>query len=400
MSKILLLGGDGGLEYRLGQFPGNVLVPLAASAVERVDFDIRDVMPEEGMPNLVVFGPQVSRHVSMSLASMLDAMYPQVTVVLVAEPTAEVMLEAMRSGIRDVLPPDASDEEYRIMLLKAHDHASRRMLRRATDDPVERVVESRVVVVASPKGGVGKSTIAVNLAVGLSRQAPMDVVLIDLDLQFGDVATHLDLKPAHSLADVFASQGGLDTLLLKTFLTAHPAGFYALCGSESPGAADKVGPKQVRELLAALASQFRYIIVDTGAGLDEPTLAALEEANDAVFVSSMDVASVRNVRKEIEVLATLNILPGARHLILNFADRQSGLSVRDVEAVVGLPVNVVVPRAPEVSLSANRGVPVLMEKKGGPAAKAMNSVVKRIEGDAAGSGDGKSRFAHKGVAFS
>ncbi len=115
--------------------------------------------------------------------------------------------------------------------------------------------------------------------------------------------------------------------------------------------------------------------------LTSQLLAALEEANDAVFVSSMDVASVRNVRKEIEVLATLNILPTRRHFLLNFADRQSGLSVRDVEAVVGLPVNVVVPRSPEVALSSNRGVPVLMEKKGGPAAKAMSNVVKRLEDD-------------------
>ncbi len=398
MSRILLLGGDGGLEYRLGQFPGNLLIPVPSATVEKPDFDIRALLGDDHLPDIVVVGPQVIRQTAMSIAAMLDAIHPQITVVLVAEPTADVMLEAIRAGVRDVLPPEASDEDYRIMLLKAHDHATRRTLRRATEEPAEhRVVESRVVVVASPKGGVGKSTIAVNLAVGLARQAPQDVVLVDLDLQFGDVATHLDLQPAHSLADAFASQGGLDTLLLKTFLTAHPAGFYALCGSESPAAADKIGPKQVRELLAALASQFRYVIVDTGAGLDEPTLAALEEANDAVFVSSMDVASVRNVRKEIEVLATLNILPSRRHLLLNFADRQSGLSVRDVEAVVGLPVNVVVPRAPEVALSANRGVPVLMEKKGGPAAKAMNNVVKRLEDDGS---INKPGFAHKGVALS
>lgn len=398
MSRILLLGGDGGLEYRLGQFPGNVLVPIASAIVERPDFDVRSLIADDRLPDIVVLGPQLSRATAMSLASMLDATHPHITIVLVAEPTADVMLEAIRAGVRDVLPPEASDEEYRIMLLKAHDNATRRTIRRASDEPVEgRVVESRVVVVASPKGGVGKSTIAVNLAVGLARQAPQDVVLVDLDLQFGDVATHLDLKPAHSLADAFASQGGLDTLLLKTFLTAHPAGFYALCGSESPAAADKVGPKQTRELLASLASQFRYVIVDTGSGLDEPTLAALEEANDAVFVSSMDVASVRNVRKEIEVLATLNILPVRRHLLLNFADRQSGLSVRDVEAVVGLPVNVVVPRSQEVALSSNRGVPVLMQKKGGPAAKAMNNVVKRLETDESA---GKPGFAHKGVALS
>lgn len=397
MSRILLLGGDGGLEYRLGQFPGNVLVPISALVVEKPDFDIRGLMIEDHLPDLVVFGPQVSRSTTMSLASLLDAMHPQISVVLVAEPTSDLILEAMRSGIRDVLSAEATDEEFRIMLLKAHDHSSRRNVRRrSSEEEDERIVESRVVVVASPKGGVGKSTIAVNLAVGLAKLAPMDVVLVDLDLQFGDVATHLDLKPAHSLADAFASQGGLDTLLLKTFLTAHPAGFYALCGSESPAAADKIGAKQVRELLASLASQFRFVIVDTGAGLDEPTLAALEEANDAVFVSSMDVASVRNVRKEIEVLATLNILPGARHLVLNFADRQSGLSVRDVEAVVGLPVNVVVPRAHEVALASNRGVPVLMEKKSGAAAKAIQNVVKRFEGE----GPAPAPFAHKGVAFS
>ncbi len=103
MSRILLLGGDGGLEYRLGQFPGNVLVPVTAATVERSDFDIRTLMVDEHVPDIVVLGPQVSRHTAMSVASMLDAMAPQITVVLVAEPTADVMLEAIRAGVRDVL---------------------------------------------------------------------------------------------------------------------------------------------------------------------------------------------------------------------------------------------------------------------------------------------------------
>jgi pilus assembly protein CpaE len=126
-------------------------------------------------------------------------------------------------------------------------------------------------------------------------------------------------------------------------------------------------------------------------------LAALEEANEVVVVSSMDVASVRNVRKEIEVLAQLNILPASRHFVLNFADRQSGMSVRDVEAVVGLPVNIVVPRAAQVYVSANRGVPVLLDKKGGPAAKAMRKLVKRFDRSAREPGNA---FQHKGVDLS
>jgi pilus assembly protein CpaE len=365
--------------------------------VERENFDIRSLMVEGHMPDILVICDDIARRTALSAASLVDVLYPAVSVVMVAEPDAAMVLEAMRAGVRDIIAPDATDEELRVALIKAHDQSARRTVQRAADESAERVVESRVIVVVSPKGGVGKSTIASNLAVGLGRIAPMDVVLVDLDLQFGDIATHLDLTPSHSLSDAFASSGGVDSMLLKTFLTVHPANFYALCGSESPAAADRVGPKQVRELLNRLAEQFRFVVVDTGAGLDEHTLAALEEANEAVIVSSMDVASIRNVRKEIEILAQLNILPAARHFVLNFADRQSGMSVRDVEAVVGLPVNVVVPRAAEVSLAANRGVPVLLDKKAGAAAKAIRQLVKRFDDKGARP---KKAFAHKGVDIS
>ena len=398
MSRIVLLGGEGALEQRLGRMPGNLLVPIARSVVERDNFDIRALMIEDHMPDILVISSDIERRTALSAASLVDAAYPSVSVVMVAEPDATLVLEAMRVGVRDIIGPDATDEELRVALIKAHDQSARRTVHRATEEAAaERVVESRVIVVVSPKGGVGKSTIASNLAVGLGRISPMDVVLVDLDLQFGDIATHLDLNPSHSLSDAFASSGGVDSMLLKTFLTVHPANFYALCGSESPAAADRIGPKQVRELLSRLAEQFRFVVVDTGAGLDEHTLAALEESNEAVIVSSMDVASIRNVRKEIEILAQLNILPPTRHFVLNFADRQSGMSVRDVEAVVGLPVNVVVPRAAEVSLAANRGVPVLLDKKAGAAAKAIRQLVKRFDEKG---GRPKKAFAHKGVDLS
>jgi len=394
MSRILVLGGGDRLEAQIGRQAGNFVVPVARSVVERESFDIRDLMVPDHLPDIVVLGPDLDRRTALSTASLVDALQPQISVIMIGAPETDLVLEAMRAGIRDVVSPEASDDELRMVLVKAHDHSNRRTKHRASEEAVDRAVESRIIVVASPKGGVGKSTIACNLAVGLGRLHPMDVVLVDLDLQFGDIATHLDLNPAHSLTDAFASTGSFDSMLLKTFLTVHPANIYALCGSESPASADRIGAKQVRELLGQLAGQFQFVVVDTGAGLDEHTLAALEEANEAIIVSTMDVASVRNVRKEIEVLAQLDILPPARHFVLNFADRHSGMSVRDVEAVVGMPVNVVVPRAGEVSLSANRGVPVLLDKKGGPAAKAMRQLVKRF--DANGRKE-KKAFQHKGL---
>jgi pilus assembly protein CpaE len=399
MGRVLILGDAGTSATALGSVPGTLVVPVEQSVVDRPNFDVRDLLVEGYLPDVVIVAPSVERDRALAISAQIDALHPEISVLLVAELDGAHVLHAMRAGVRDVISPEATDAQLQAVVQAASEHSARRAVRQVVaEHPVDQVDESKVIVVVSPKGGVGKSTIASNLAVGLAKAAPMGVVLVDLDLQFGDIATHLDLSPSHSLTDAFASSGGVDSMLLKTFLTVHPSNFYVLCGSESPAASDRIGAKQVRELLSQLALQFRFVVVDTGAGLDEHTLAALEEANEVVVVSSMDVASVRNVRKEIEVLAQLNLLPASRHFVLNFADRQSGMSVRDVEAVVGLPVNVVVPRASQVYLSANRGVPVMLDKKGGPAAKSMRQLVKRL-GPARRESTGKV-FQHKGVDLS
>jgi pilus assembly protein CpaE len=398
MGRVLILGDAGSFATALGGVPDTLVVPVDQSVVDRPNFDVRDLLVEGYLPDVVIVGSSVVRDKALAISAQIDALHPEISVLLVAEPDGADVLHAMRAGVRDVISPAATDAQLQAAVQAASEHSARRAVRQVVaEHPLDQVDESKVIVVVSPKGGVGKSTIASNLAVGLAKAAPMGVVLVDLDMQFGDIATHLDLSPSHSLIDAFASSGGVDSMLLKTFLTVHPSNFYVLCGAESPAASDRIGAKQVRELLSQLASQFRFVVVDTGAGLDEHTLAALEEANEVVVVSSMDVASVRNVRKEIEVLAQLNLLPASRHFVLNFADRQSGMSVRDVEAVVGLPVNVVVPRASQVYLSANRGVPVMLDKKGGAAAKSMRQLVKRF--DRARRESGKV-FQHKGVDIS
>ncbi|HWV26650.1 MAG TPA: P-loop NTPase, partial [Aeromicrobium sp.] len=236
---------------------------------------------------------------------------------------------------------------------------------------------SRTMTVFSPKGGVGKTTLSVNLAVALADMSPMEVVLVDLDLQFGDISTVLDLHPTHTLEDVFAA-GTLDSLLLKTYLTVHSAGFYVLCGADSPAANDKVSGEQVIELIKLLQSQFRYVLIDTAAGLDEATLAALEVTHDAIVLSSMDMACLRSVRKAGELVAELNLMPPSRYTVVNLTDKQAGLRIKDIEAVLGVPVDFVLPRMKEVQAAANRGVPVIAEVKGSSFAKSIRALAKRI----------------------
>ncbi len=329
------------------------------------------------LPEVLLVGPQAAPQEAFGLAARLDVQCPGITVVLLADPTPETWREAMRAGVRDLLPPTADAGAIRAAVERAGAAAAerRRVLR-----PVEETARytGRVITVASPKGGVGKTTVASNLAIGLTESAPQSTVLVDLDVQFGDVASALGLVPEYALPDVAHGPASEDTMVLKTFLTQHPSGLYAVCGAESPAAGDTVTAADVTRLLTSLAREFRYVVVDTAPGLSEQTLAALDRATDVVMLSSMDVPGVRGLRKELDVLRELCMIPCARHVVMNFADAKGGLSVRDVETAIGTGVDVVVPRSAAVPASTNQGVPILAGGRRDPAAKELRRLVARF----------------------
>ena len=131
----------------------------------------------------------------------------------------------------------------------------------------------------------------------------------------------------------------------------HEANFYVLCGSDDPAENGRVTGDQIRKLVHHYSSSFRYVVVDTPAGLHEETLASLEEATDVVFVAALDVATLRAVRREVERAgASLLLLPPRRHVVLNRTDRRSGLTERDAERIIGLPIDAVVPASERVAL--------------------------------------------------
>jgi pilus assembly protein CpaE len=244
--------------------------------------------------------------------------------------------------------------------------------------PDVRPVRGRVISVVSPKGGVGKTTVATNIAVGLAKAEPHSTVLVDLDVQFGDVATALNLTPQHTLADAVHGPASADAMILKTFLTLHETGLYVICGVDTPAAADGVTGDDVARLLTTLAAEFRYVVVDTAPGLSEHTLAALDVTSDPVLLTSMDVPGVRGLRKELQMFDALEMFPDDRFVMLNFADKRSGMSVADVEATLGTDVSVVLPRSKAVPASVNLGVPLLQSGVRDPMTKQLRDLVGRF----------------------
>lgn len=380
MSRFVLVTADTSFSQRAQQAVAGLhgtLQILAADYLPPSPDDILRVLTGEPA-EVVLLGPGLPIDESIRLASLFDLQYPEISLVLVTEGEADVALPAMRAGIRDLLSPGAGSDEIRNMLERASLAAAGR--RRGLGASVEDgAAGGRVIAVMSPKGGVGKTTITTNLAVGLGKISPMSVVVLDLDLQFGDVASGLMLEPERTLADAVAGSAVQDTMVLKSYLTLHPAGIYALCAPLNPAHADQISGDQVRHLISQLSSEFQYVVVDTAPGLGEHVLATLDEATDAVWICGMDIPSIRGLRTGFSILTELDLLPENRHVVLNFADRKSGLTLQDVEATIGCPVDVVLPRSRAVPFSTNKGIPLLQDGSRDAAARGMMQLVERFK---------------------
>ena len=253
---------------------------------------------------------------------------------------------------------------------------------RIEPDRLEDATRSEIIAIVAPKGGQGKTTVAMNLAVALADAAPRSVLLIDGDLQFGDIANALDLPPG---ADVLNAAAAADTddMGLKAALRWHSSGIFVLTAPTSPEDADYLTAEGLSGLLERLRAGFRYVIVDTAPGLGEHTLAVLEAASTAVFVTNLSVPSLRAFRQELDVLARLDLVPVARRIVINFVDRTSGITVHDAEVIIGETADVAIPRSTAVLIASNAGEPLMRRDPRDPAAKAIRQLAVGLDAAAA-----------------
>jgi MinD-like ATPase involved in chromosome partitioning or flagellar assembly len=425
MTEVLLISRSHEYELRLQGLLGarltSVMGAFLTFGTEVVFNHIAD-----SQPDVVFVGPYLSFETANDLSTGLRERYPGVAIVLVHENKTAIDGWLDDLGANAVISPAANDDEVLGLVARLGAQSiepaaqvepgidrdtepeDERSDEDAADSPgadelaipeigtVEEHARRQVIAVVSPKGGLGKTTIATNLALGLARVARDSVVLVDADVQFGDVATVLGLNPAHTLPDMVSGLAARDTMVLKTFLMPHPAGFYVVGGADSPADGDRVTGDQLSHLIRQLSDIFQYVIIDTTPGLGEHALAAIEQATDAILLCSLGVPNLRALRKELTVLTSIGLMPPSRHIVLNLADKTSGLNRRDAEETIGAAVDVMIPRSKAVPLSTNRGVPILADSPRDPASKALLELVSRVSG--AGSSQSVAAIRTKGVA--
>ena len=382
MSRIVLATASVDLRQRMHQATNGDFLSLFGPLPED-PAHVFAQLEESTPPNVVVLDASVEPEAGLELAARFDAQCPAISVILVTESAAEVSRAAMQAGVRDILHPAADIADIRQVLDRAFSAAVERAaaLDRAkgaqpADDASAKT--GRVITIVSPKGGVGKTTVATNLAVGLARTVPNSTVLVDLDVQFGDVASALDLEPEYWLPDAVHGPASRDPMVLKTFLTRHQTGLYVICGPRTPADAEGISGQDVSRLLQMLASEFAYVVVDTAPGLSDHTLAALDRTTDLVLLTSMDVPGIRGLRKELDTLTQLGLAPNSRHVVLNFIDTRAGLSIADVEATIGTRIDERLPRSKAIVASVNQGLPLLQTGGRDPMTKQLRGLVNRF----------------------
>lgn len=359
-----------------------VLTPTMPSGSQVVDQpdDVDSWLVRRG-DYAVVIGPTVGMAEAAVLADRLRSTHPATGIVLIRHDLhPEVYAKAMHAGIGAVV---AGDDPGGL----ANAIARAKQTWEAIHGPAGQEPDSqgRVLTVFSPKGGVGKTTMSVNLGLALAA-AGKNVCVVDLDLAFGDVAITLQLIPDHTIAEAADTEDHVDFALVNTLLTRHETGLMILAAPTHPEGRDRIPSTLVRGVVQTLRRHFDYVVIDTPPGFDDQVLGAMDETDECIIVATLDVPTIKNTKVALETMDLLNLLKHNRHLVLNRADEEVGLSQGNVESILGMKVAVSLPSATAVASATNHGQPIVQSKPEHPVSRAIIHLAETFVGAAERSG--------------
>ncbi len=234
-------------------------------------------------------------------------------------------------------------------------------------------------IVFSPKGGVGTTTIATNLALSLHKTLNEDVLLIDGKHQFGDVALYLNLRTGNSITDLISHAGMLDQRLIKQVVVRHISGIYVLPSPNSLTEAQGIRPEDLFKVLASLQQVFPNIIIDGGNHLNENTVTYMDSSDKILLALNSDLASLRDVRQFIEITETLSYPKNKTLLVLNATGRKADVKKEAIEEILKMKIFGKIPADENLALSSlNEGVPIVLKNPRHPISKAFTDLAKEL----------------------
>jgi pilus assembly protein CpaE len=285
---------------------------------------------------------------------------------------------AMRAGIRDVVDLTQGSEELRDAVERAITWADNLRLLRGemATRPSQR---GMIISVFSSKGGTGKTFLTTNLGTAISEMSGKDTAVVDLDVDMGDVFSYFGLEPSKQVSDLIALGEGADSETVfanAAKLGDHLYGF----GAVPDPAMQPPGGEAVGKYLRVLRNNFSFVIVDASADYTDLALACFDLSDAICLVTGLDVVGVKHLSKALETLLTIGLPRDRFRIVLNRADSKVGLDAGDVERVMKIQVDTMIPSSRLVPMSLNKGRPVFLEEPGSEVSQSIRKLASRFTG--------------------
>ncbi len=340
-------------------------------------------------PDIVLMDINMPDMDGIEATEQLSAQVPGASVVMMSvQGEADYLRRSMLAGAREFLvKPFSSDEltsSIRQIYAREREKLERFPAPVAAAAAVPEADLGRVVAVFGPKGGIGRTTIAVNLAVAAASELGQRTALVDGSFQFGDVGVLLNLNPKNkSIADLAPDlEAGLELESIDPFLTIHSSGVKVLLAPPSPEMAELVTAVGVRKVLEMLRRTNDLIIVDCSSSMTDTTLAILDQADVILTMLTLEITSIKNMRLFLEVTDQLGYESSSIKLLLNRADSTLGIRVGDVEQSIGRKVDhTIVSDGRSVVYALNRGIPFFMSNREAQVSQDILRLATSLTGD-------------------
>jgi pilus assembly protein CpaE len=340
--------------------------------------------------DVLVLSPEVKEPDALGLAEFVGRTAPGTAIVLVRDHTWNGLLPAaMRAGIRDVVDMTQGTDELREAVERAVSWATN--LRSATSvaqAEAGRVRRGHIISVFSSKGGSGKTFLTTNLATAIAQVTGEDVAVVDLDVDMGDVFTYFGREPSASITDLMAlGEGGTSDEIRSVGVEVAPHTWSF--GAPPDPAAEAPAGEAVGKFLRAIRSEFDYVVVDASVDYSDSALVCFDLSDMICLVTGLDVVGVKHLSKALDTLLTIGLPRERFRVVLNRADSKVGLDASDVERVMKIQVDAMIPSSRLVPTSLNKGRPVVLDEPTAEVSQSITSLAVRFSGAETPSANGE-----------
>lgn len=345
----------------------------------------------ENKPDVILISLEEPLTRALDTAESLGNVVPQTPLIMYSSQTdVETIRLAMASGARDFLPKPVQATRLKESIERALEFEEKRQMRES-GQLASAPVRGTVLTVTGAKGGIGKSVLAVNLALALQRSLSGRVVIVDADVPFGDVATMLDVSPEITVSDLLMNQDNVDRWQVGDYLTHTPQGLEVLAAPDNDGDMwYQRGPDSLKPILDQLSMNYDFVIVDTSGSFDPFVKVVVENSTLILMVTTGEVSSVRDTKRALLRLDNWNVPREKVKVVLNRGVRAEGISAADVEESLGRPLFWELPADRAIPRSVQLGQPVVLSGSGSAAAKSIHTLAEAIGGTLAESADSPS----------